>query len=123
MHIVFDINLDGKFTIKSILGAGDHTTAPPSSITYSSVVSRESFSIAFLLTSLNYLDIFACDIGDAYLNARFREKIWTESGTDFGTEKLMIMIIERVLYGLKSYGATWRAKLEETLMYLGYKSS
>ena len=82
---------------------------------------RESFRIAFLLASLNDLDIFARDIGNAYLNAKFREKLWTEEGTDFGTEKGMVMIIARALYGLKSSGAACRAKLAETLMFLGYK--
>ena len=33
------------------------------------------------------------------------------------------MIIARALYELKSSGATWRSKLAETLMSLGYKSS
>ena len=63
MHILFDIKMDGNFTRKERLVAGGHTKAPPSSITYSSVVFRESVMIAFLLASLNDLDIFACDIG------------------------------------------------------------
>ena len=50
-HIIFDINMDVKFTRKEILVADGHTTAPPSSITYSRVVSRESVRIAFLLAS------------------------------------------------------------------------
>ena len=33
------------------------------------------------------------------------------------------MIIEILIYGLKSSGAAWRSKLEEILMSLGYKSS
>ena len=33
------------------------------------------------------------------------------------------MIIARALYGLKSSGASWRTKIAETLMSLGYKSS
>ena len=33
------------------------------------------------------------------------------------------MIISRAIYGLKRYVAAWRAKLAETLMSLGYKSS
>ena len=102
---------------------GGHTKAPPLSITYSSVVSRESVRIEFLLVSLNDLDIFACDIGNAYLNAKCREKFWIESVTEFGTEKGMIMIIARALYGLKISGYTWRSKLVETLMSLGYKLS
>ena len=75
--MIFDINMDGKFTRKAILVADVHTTALTSSITYSSVVSRESVRIAFLLESLNDLDIFACDIGNAYLYAKCREKTWT----------------------------------------------
>ena len=86
--------------------ADGHTTAPSPSIKYSSVVSRESVSISFLLAYLNALDIFACDIGNKYLNGKCREKVWTESGTDFGTKKGMVMIIAGALYGLKSSGAT-----------------
>ena len=63
MHMIFDIRMDGNFTRRARLVANGHTTAPPSPITYSSFVSRESGMIAFLFASLNYLDIFACDIG------------------------------------------------------------
>ena len=44
-------------------------TEPPVTLTYSSVVSRESVRIAFLVAALNDLDIVMFDIGDAYLNA------------------------------------------------------
>jgi len=44
-------------------------TNPPSAITYSSVVSRDSVRIAFLLAALNEIDLLATDIGNAYLNA------------------------------------------------------
>ena len=72
VHMIFDINMNGKFTREVSLVADGHTTAPPSSITYSIVVPRESFMIAFLLASLNKLDIFACDIGNVYLNSKCR---------------------------------------------------
>ena len=32
VHMIFDINIDGKFTRKAIFVADVHTTAPPSSI-------------------------------------------------------------------------------------------
>ena len=60
VHMIYDIKMDGRFTRKSILVADGYTTSPPSSITYSSVVSRESVSISFIPASLNDLDIFAC---------------------------------------------------------------
>ena len=56
LHMIFDINMDGKFTRKARLVSDGHTTALSSSITYSSVVSRESVRIAFLLGYLNDLD-------------------------------------------------------------------
>ena len=119
VHMKFDIKMDGRFTRKAILVADVHTTALTSSITYSSVVSRESVRIAFLLAYLNDLDIFECDIGNVYLNAKFRYKIWTESGSKFETEKGIVMIISIKLCGLKSSGATWRANISETLISLG----
>ena len=64
-HIIFDIKMDGKFNRKARLVDDGHTTAPPSSITHSSIVSRESVRIEFILAPFNDLDIFSCDIGNA----------------------------------------------------------
>ena len=72
VRMISYIKMYGKFTRKAILVADGHTTAPPSSITYSIVVSRDSVRISFLLASLNDLNIFACDLGKEYLNAKFR---------------------------------------------------
>ena len=119
-HMIFDIKMDGKFTRKARLVADGHTTDAPSSITYSSVVSRDSVRIAFTIAALNDLDIMACDIGNAYLNAPCREKLWTLAGSEFGSEKGSVMIICRALYGLKSSGASWRAKFADSLRSMGY---
>ena len=70
VHMIFDSNMDGKFNRKAIFLADGHTTAQPSSITYSSFVSRESVWILFLLASLNDFDVFVYGIGNAYLNAK-----------------------------------------------------
>jgi len=120
--MIFDI-MDGDFMRKAQLVAGEHTTKTPASSTYSSVVSRESVRVAFLLAALNDLDVFAVDVGNAYLNAPCREKIWTRAGKEFGSDKGCIMIIVRALYGLKSSGAAWRATFAEKLAEIGYKST
>ena len=123
VHMIFDINMGGQFTRKEILVADGHTTAPPPYITYSSVVSRESVRIAFLLAPLNDLYIFAWDIGNPYLNSKYRGKLWTESGNGFMNEEVMVMIIARALYGLKSSVTAWSIKLAETLVLIGYEPS
>ena len=107
-HMIFDVKFD--FTRKARFVAGGHLTKPPSSITYSTVVTRDSVRIAFMIAALNDLDILAADIGNAYLNAPCREKVYFFAGTEFGTEnKGRPVIIVRALYGLKSSGAAWHA--------------
>ena len=100
--------------------SGGHTTEDPSSVTYSSVVSRDSVRIALTIAALNKLDVLACDIQNAYLTAQCREKIWTHTGPEFGSESGCIIIVVRALYDLKSSGAAFRALLSETLYDLGY---
>ena len=85
-HMIFDIKMDGKFTRKARLVGDGHKTDIPSSIIYSSVVSRDSVRIGLMLASLNDLDIAVCDIGKAYLNADCREKLWTIAGPEFGSD-------------------------------------
>ena len=120
-HMIFDVKSD--FSRKARLVAGGHMTDPPSSITYASVVSRESVRLAFLIAALNDLDILAADIGNAYLNAPVREKIYITCGKEFGPFEGRKAKIVRALYGLKSSGAAWRSHLAEVLRdNLGFTS-
>ena len=54
-HIIFDVKMD--LTRKARFVAGGNMTTPPFSMTYASVVSRESVRIVFLLATLNGCDI------------------------------------------------------------------
>ena len=72
--------MDREFTRKDLFVAGIHMTKPPSSMTFSTVLTRESVRIFFLLAVLNELDVQAADISNAYLNASFRELIWIVPG-------------------------------------------
>ena len=74
-HTTFDIKLDRKFTRKARFVVNGSKGEWPKLVTYSSVVSRESVGIAFLVTALNDLQVSACDISGAYLNAPAREKV------------------------------------------------
>ncbi len=82
--MIFDVKMD--FTRKARFVAGGHMTNPPAAITNSGVVSRDSVRIAFLLAALNDVDLLATDIGNAYLNAPAREKVYTTAGPEFGPE-------------------------------------
>ena len=92
-------------------------TEPPASITYASVVSRESVQIAFVLAALNGLEMEAADIGNAYLNAPTKEKIVITCGLEFGAEyQGRLAKIVRAQYGLKSSGQAWRSHLAIVLV-------
>jgi len=122
-HMIFDIKMDGDFTRKARLVAGGHTTETPASSTYSSVMSRESIQVAFLLAALNDLELFAANVGNAYLNAPCQGKIWCRAGKGSGSNEGCIMIIVQALYGLKTSRAAWRAAFAEKLAEMGYKST
>jgi hypothetical protein len=120
-HLIFDIKLGENFRRKARMVAGGHMTETPSSITYASVVARDSVRIALNVAALNDLQVFSCDIQNAYLSAPCREKVWTYAGHEFGSNAGKIMIIKEALYGLKSSGAAFRSFLAETLYDLSYK--
>jgi len=120
-HMIFDVKMD--LTRKARLVAGGHQTDPPSESTYSSVVSRDSVRLAFLVAALNDLDILSADVQNAYLNAPTKEKVYTTAGLEFGQENQgRPAIIVRALYGLKSSGARWRDHMAATLRGLNFKN-
>ena len=120
-NMMFDIKMD--FTPKARLVAGGHLTEAPTSITYSSVVSRDSVRLDFMLAALNGLDVMACDIGNACLNAPCQEKVWFLGGSEAGEDKGKVLVITRSQYRLKSSGSSWRATLVITLRDMGVKDT
>ena len=126
-HFVFDVKFD--LTRKARLVAGGHRHKDvPNHLVFSSVASRESVRLAFMLASLNELDILAGDIGNAYLNAPNREKVHVLCGTDLFTpeQEGRVAVIVRALYGLKSAAAAWRdhfsSAIQDELKYIPCKA-
>ena len=108
-HIIYDVKFD--LTRKARLVAGGHrNTEVMPHATYSSVASRDSVRLAFLIAALNDLNILSADIGNAFLNAPPRERCHVTCGPElFGNEhKGKTAIIIRALYGLKTASAAWR---------------
>ena len=114
-HMIFDIKLGENFRRKARLVADGHKTSTPSSVTYSTVVSRDSVRMCLTIAALNGLDIQAADIENAYLTAPCREKVWTMAGAEFGSDQGKPMLITQALYGLKSSGAAFRSFLASRL--------
>ena len=122
-HMIFYVNLGENFRRKAQYVADGHKTDTPSSVTYSTVVYRDSVRICLMIAGMNDLEILSGDMENAYLLAPCREKVWLRAGPEFGHLEGKIMIVRKALYGLKSSGATFRAHLAETLDSIGFKSS
>lgn len=54
-HLVFDVKLGENFRRKARFCADGHKTGAPASLTYSSVVSRDSVRIILMIAALNEL--------------------------------------------------------------------
>jgi hypothetical protein len=64
-----------------------------------------------LIATLNDLDIMACDISNAYLNALCREKIWFVAGPEFGSQQGQVIKIVRALWAQ----IQWRIMAEHVI--------
>lgn len=122
-HILFDIKMRRNFRRKARIVAGKHKTSTPLSMAHFSVVSIDSVRIFLTIPERNGLNVIDCDIQNAYLPAKRREKSWTIVGPQFGTKAGKTMIILCALYGLKSRGVAFRELLAEVLNDAGYMPS
>jgi hypothetical protein len=79
--MIFDVKVD--LTREARLVAGGHWMGPSSQATYSTVVSRDSIRIDFLIAALNDIEILSADIGNAHLNTPTKEQVHTMAGPEF----------------------------------------
>lgn len=122
-HLIFDVKLSENFRRKARFVADGHLVETPASITYSTVVSRDSVRILLLVAALNDLDVMGCDVQNAFLSADNLEKHWIRAGPEFGAEQGKTFLVVRALYGLKSASAAFRAFMAKQLDEIGFKSS
>ena len=120
-HLIFDVKME-DFRRKAQLVAGGHMTETPKCMTYSIFAGRETVRIALTIAALNYLQVKAGDVMNAYVTAPCSEKIWTVLGKEFGTDQGKKAIIVRAIYGLKSSGAAFHAHLADCMRSMGYTS-
>ncbi len=105
-HMIFDVKME-DFRQKFRLVAGGHWTKAPATITYASVVSRETVRLALTIASLNDLEVKVGDFLNAYITAPVKGKVWTILGPEFGCDAGRSAIIVRALHGLKNAGAAF----------------
>ena len=101
--------------------ADGHLTDIPLDSVYSGVVSLRGFRLTLFLAELNKLELWATDIGNAYLEAQTSEKVYIIAGPEFGDREGHILVIHKALYGLRSSGARWHDKFADCLRDIGFQ--
>ena len=81
-----------------VIDSSEHSGCSP-------VVKVTSVRLLNVVTESQGLECLAGEVGNVYLNARTKEKIFTKCGAEFGPEMVnRIAIVQKGLYGLKSSG-------------------
>ena len=76
-----------------------------------------------LLSELNQLEIWGIDIGNAYLEAHTKEKLFILAGPEFDKLEGHILVMDKALYGTKIAGACWHDHLFDLLKKIGFNPS
>ena len=63
------------------------------------------------------------DVGNAYVNALCKEKVYAIAGPEFGDLQGCIVVIVKALYGLQGLGSAWHAHFSDSLRSMGFKTS
>jgi Reverse transcriptase (RNA-dependent DNA polymerase) len=111
-HMVY-VKHDGRH--KSCLVAGGHLTDPNTESVYSGVVSLRGIRLVVLLAELNGLELWGADVGNAYLEAETKEKVYLVGGPEFGSLERHTLLVDKALYGLRSSGLRWHERLADVL--------
>ena len=91
VHLIFAVKHDGRH--KARLVAGGYLTPDPIESIYSGVVSIRSLRLAIVLAKLNNLEVWGTDIGNAYLEAKTKEKLYIVAGSEFEELEGDILVI------------------------------
>jgi hypothetical protein len=83
-HMIFNVKI--MLDRKARYVAGGLQTEPTKDMTLASVVSRDSIRIAFLIATLNDLEVLSANVAGAYLNAKAKN-VYTTASKEFGPDK------------------------------------
>jgi hypothetical protein len=111
-HFIFDVKHD--LLRKSHFVAGGHMTTPPKDS------SLRSLRLCIFLWERNGLDVDAADVGNAYLMAYTKDKLYIITVPKSGDRQECLLIIVKALYGIQTSGARWHEFFADTLMDMGF---
>ena len=116
---VYDAKHDGHH--KARLSVEGRLTNVPLSSVYSGVVSLKGTRLVLFLAELNGLESWGTDAGNAYLEAKTKEKVCIIAGSAFGSLKDHILTTAKALRSLRTPGLRWHERLDNYLRDIGVR--
>jgi Reverse transcriptase (RNA-dependent DNA polymerase) len=120
-HMIYDVKHDGCH--KAHLVAGGHLTDPNTESVYSGAVSLRGIRLVVFLAELSQWELWGSDVGNAYLEALTKEKVYIIAGPEFGDLEGHTLLIFKALYGLRSCGLCWHQRFDDVLWVMGFHQS
>ena len=121
VHLIYDVKHDGRH--KARLVVDGHLTSIPLDGVYSGVVILRGLRMVIFLSELNDLELWATDVGNAYLEAKTQEKAYMIAGPEFGPKAGHLLVFNKALYGLKSSGLRCHKWFADTPWETGFMPS
>lgn len=119
LHFVYEVKSDLRH--KARLVCNGSQVDPRGLSTRATVVKTVSVRLLDLIASSQGLQVLTGDIGNAFIQAHTKEKIYTRCGSEFGEHAGAIAIIVRALYGLTTSAERFRTLFADYLRDMGFK--
>ena len=101
LRIIFDIKKE-DLRRKARLVTGGHVISSSMFESYSPIVQTRSLRLLQTIALKHNLKLVVADIGNAFVQAYIKEKIWSKCGKEFGEKEGCIARIKKALYGLST---------------------
>ena len=118
LHFVYEVKSDLRQ--KARLVANGSTIDAKGLSTRATVVKGISVRLLDLIADAQGLSVLCGDIGNAFIQADTKEKIYTSVGEEFGEYKGMIAIIVKALYGLTTSAERFHTLFADFLRSVGF---
>ena len=122
LRIIFDIKQE-DLRRKARMVAGGHVIDSSMYESYSSVVQMRTIRLLETVAMNEGLKIMTGDIGNAFVHAFTKEKIYSVAGKEFGDREGCKIIIKKALYGLATSARQWNLALGDMIRKLGFVPS
>jgi Reverse transcriptase (RNA-dependent DNA polymerase) len=116
-HMTYDIKHDGYH--KGRLVAGGHLKDPNTESVYSGLVSLRGIRLIVYLAELNKMELWGANVGNAYLEAMTKYKVYIIGGPEFGNLAGHPLCIFKAIYGLISSDLCWHQHFADVLRDIG----